>query len=478
MYSLISNLIIYRDVEKNSILYRLAEVFKKIDEMAKPADGSEASSIAKPADGSKAYSGTKSHDVGALRDSVLDEMHRLLDLATDFGFDKNLWQNYIAYLLAMTETPFTIVSEKKGHVEGSVNEFVKNDLRIFKKLLDYDFSHIEKVLGINCFSVITDYHSVEKKDRSYNKNVSLRIRELSEAIAKASDENEFYDVVMDFYGKYGVGQFGMNKAFRISPGVTAGINTGTALEGNVNGKGHTSDILVPIIATSDVVLDDLVGYEAQKRELVQNTEAFLSGKPANNVLLYGDAGTGKSTSIKALLNLYYEKGLRVIEIYRHEFKYLPEIISIIKGRNYRFIIYMDDLSFETGETEYKYLKAVIEGDLEARPDNVLIYATSNRRHLLKENFSDRDYDEDDIHHSDTVAERLSLSGRFGVTIAYFRPERQTYYDIVRALAKKREDLDISEEELLAEADKWALRHGGQSGRVAQQFVDHLTSNEN
>ena len=462
MYKLISRLVIYRDVEKSSILYRMAEIFRELEEGGiYPAASRDAS-----------QAGGVIPDKGALRDRLLDEIHRLLDLATDYGFDKNLWHNYIAYLLAMTETPFTIVSEKTGVVDGSVNEFVKNDLSIFKELLDFDFSSVEKALDINCFSVITDYHAVEKKDHSYNKNVSLRIRELSDAIESCRGADELYAAVMDFYKKYGVGQFGMNKAFRVSPRAAA-VMEGSRTPGSISeNKARTEEILTPIIATSDVTLDDLIGYEAQKQELKKNTEAFLDGRPANNVLLYGDAGTGKSTSIKALINQYYEQGLRIIEIYRHEFMYLPEIISIIKGRNYKFIIYMDDLSFETGETEYKYLKAVIEGDLEARPENVLIYATSNRRHLLKEKFSDRDYDEDDIHHSDTVAERLSLSGRFGVTIAYFRPERQTYYDIVRSLAKKR-GITMPEEELLAGADRWALRHGGLSGRVAQQFVDNL-----
>ena len=454
MYKLVSKLIIYRDTEGDSILSNLAQIFKEVEEVATDNTASHNGQPATPA----------VNKIGNLRNRTLDEIHRLLDLATDYGFDKNLWHNYIAYLLAMTETPFTLVSEKTGRVEGSVNGFVKNDMAVFKLLFDYDFSHVEARLGIDCFSVICNYQSVEKKPHSYNKNVSTRIRELSDSLSDAKDAEGFYDAVMDFYEKYGVGQFGMNKAFRISTRIAA-YDAGV----------DRSDILVPIIATSNVTLDDIIGYEAQKAELVKNTEAFIDGRPANNVLLYGDAGTGKSTSIKALLNHYYERGLRIIEIYRHEFKYLPEIISIIKGRNYKFIIYMDDLSFETGETEYKYLKAVIEGDLEARPDNVLIYATSNRRHLLKEKFSDRDYDEDDIHHSDTVAERLSLSGRFGVSIAYFRPERKTFYDIVTSLAAKNDSITMSREELLAEADKWALRHGGLSGRVARQFVDHLGS---
>ena len=168
----------------------------------------------------------------------------------------------------------------------------------------------------------------------------------------------------------------------------------------------------------------------------------------------------------------------MIEVYKHDFKYLPEIISIIKSRNYRFIIYMDDLSFESAETEYKYLKAVIEGDLEVRPENVLIYATSNRRHLIRESFADRqETDANDVHKNDTMAEKLSLSARFGVSIAYYKPAHQEYHDIVRALAE-RQGIKLPEEELLLEADRWATRHGGESGRVAQQFVDMLAGKNN
>ena len=157
------------------------------------------------------------------------------------------------------------------------------------------------------------------------------------------------------------------------------------------------EFLCPITTTSDMMLDDLVGYESQKKELMQNTEAFVEGRNANNVLLYGDAGTGKSASIKAILNLYYSHGLRMIELYKHEFKELPQIIEAIKNRNYRFIIYMDDLSFEEFEIEYKYLKAVIEGGLETKPENV-IDATSNRRHLIRETWSDRSYmSQDELH---------------------------------------------------------------------------------
>ncbi len=431
MYKLISNLVIYRNISRDSVLFKLADICKIFE--------------------------SGSYDKEELVSEILDQIHDLMDLATQYGFDRNLWHNYLAFLLATTENPFTLVSEKVGAVDGTVNEFARNDFDIFYQLFHYDFSEMEEKLGLNCFTLIQNYKSVAKKEQFYNKNVSIRVQELSLAMEEAEKPEAVYGVIMDFYERYGVGQFGMNKAFRLSV------------------KNDELSI-VPIIATSNVVLDDLVGYEYQKQELTKNTEAFLQGKPANNVLLYGEAGTGKSTSIKALLNLYYEQGLRIIEVYKSEFKYLPEIISIIKSRNYRFIIYMDDLSFESAETEYKYLKAVIEGDLEVKPDNVLIYATSNRRHLIRETFSDRtEINEDDVHRNDTMAERLSLAARFGINIGYFKPERQEFFNIVRELAHRQKNLEISDEELIRQADVWTRRHGDMSGRTAQQFVNYILS---
>jgi predicted AAA+ superfamily ATPase len=231
---------------------------------------------------------------------------------------------------------------------------------------------------------------------------------------------------------------------------------------------------LPISNIDAVMLDDLLGYEAQKKELRYNTEAFLDGKPANNVLLYGDAGTGKSTSVKALINEYYDRGLRMIEIYKHQFGDLSAVLSQIKNRNYRFIIFIDDLSFEENEVEYKFLKAVIEGGVETRPDNVLIYATSNRRHLIRETWNDRQDMEHhgDIHRSDTMEEKLSLASRFGVSINYNAPTPKEYQAIVRTLAQ-RQGIDMDEKELLALANTWEVRHGGFSGRAAQQFVHYL-----
>ena len=321
-----------------------------------------------------------------------------------------------------------------------------------------DFSKYEELLGINCFSVIKNYTAVKKKERIYNREVSEKVRELSDAFAKEKDTNKLLSILSEFYRKYGVGKLGLNKAFRVRSG--------------------GGDLLAPINFTGSVVLDDLVGYEEQKRLLKENTEAFIAGRPANNVLLYGDAGTGKSTSVKAILNEYYKDGLRMVEIYKHQCKYLSRVIDEVKDRNYKFIIFMDDLSFEEFETDYKYLKAVIEGGLEPRPDNVLIYATSNRRHLIRETWKDKgDIDSDDLHRNDTVSEKLSLADRFGVSIGYFRPRPAEYLNIVKELAKKSGKIKMSDEELSAKASTWAIRHGGYSGRTAKQFVDNLLGAE-
>ena len=235
-------------------------------------------------------------------------------------------------------------------------------------------------------------------------------------------------------------------------------------------------VLAPITHTSDVELSHLIGYELQKQQLIDNTEAFVEGRKANNCLLFGDAGTGKSSSIKGILNQYYDQGLRMIEVYKHQFQDLNDVIAQIKNRNYKFIIYMDDLSFEEFEIEYKYLKAVIEGGLEKKPDNVLIYATSNRRHLIRETFKDKEDRDEELHTNDTVQEKLSLVARFGVTIYFGRPQKREFQEIVCQLAK-RNNLNLTEEELLAEANKWELSHGGMSGRTAQQFIDYLAGKE-
>ncbi len=433
MYRDTSNLIIY-NLDEDSILLKIANIFKHL----------ENSNISD----------------AQLTQEIYAQVRRLLDVSTEYGFDRNLWQNYLTFILMTDENPFSITCEKIGAKMGSVNEFAKNDFKVFMKLFHFDFTEIEDRLGINCFSMLTDYKAISKNERMYNKNVSEKVQALSKMLRKAKDEKDFFSYVTDFYKAFGVGMFGLNKAFRLS--------------GNENGELE----FCPINNMDKVMLDDLIGYEFQKKELVNNTEAFVQGRKANNCLLFGDSGTGKSTSIKAIVNTYYEQGLRMIEIYKHQFKYLSAVISLIKNRNYKFIIYMDDLSFEEFESEYKFLKAVIEGGVETKPDNVLIYATSNRRHLIKETWNDRNDIEsnNEIHRSDTMEEKLSLVNRFGCTINYFKPSRNEYFTIVVELARKNGVL-MEEEELCAEASKWEMRHGGLSGRTAQQFINYCLSRQ-
>ncbi len=429
MYRETAKLLLYSNLGEDSILLRLADIFRDW----------ESGVCDKPALISRIYAQVK----------------RLLDLATVYGFDRNLWQNYLTFVLMSNENSFTLTAERQGASEGSVNHFAKADFAIFKRLFDFDFSPIEADLGIDCFTVLTDYRAIPKKAQMYYRTVSEKVQSLALAIDAAEAADEVFDLVTAHYRDCGVGMFGLNRAFRLD-------DDGT---------------LLAINNMDRVVLDDLIGYEVQKRELRANTLAFAEGRSCNNMLLYGDAGTGKSTSVKAILNEYYDRGLRMIEIYKHQFGQLSKVIAQVKNRNYRFMIFIDDLSFEEHEVEYKFLKAVIEGGVETRPTNVLIVATSNRRHLVQETWKDRNDMEHngDIHRSDTMEEKLSLAARFGCSICYNNPNRAQYHDIVKGIAARLpEGLDLTEEQLLLEANKWEIRHGGISGRTAQQFINYIS----
>lgn len=430
MYREISDLFMYGSLDSDSILLKIGEIIQEFE--------------------------TSDYDKMKLRRQIKAQLKRLLTLATDYGFDNNLWHNYIAFFLIMNENPFSLVCEKNTIKGGTVTQIVQEDFTSIRKIFLYDFSSIERELDINSFSLISNYKAVEKRQDIFNWSVSEKVQKLSKDLEECDTDKEFYERIVQFYSDYGVGLFGLNKAFRIEESASGGIRFNAV---------NNMDM---------VVLDDLVGYELQKQELIDNTEAFVKGFKANNVLLYGDSGTGKSTSIKAIVNQYFDSGIRMIEIYKHQFKHLSTIISTIKNRNYKFIIYMDDLSFEENEIEYKFLKAVIEGGVETKPDNILIYATSNRRHLIKENWNDKnDYsNQEDIHHSDTVEEKLSLVDRFGVTIRYSKPMFDEYGNIVVTLARK-SGIQMDEEELKKEAVKWEMYHGGISGRTAQQFINYL-----
>lgn len=388
---------------------------------------------------------------------LYDCIHRLIELAGHYGFHGNLWHCYLANLLVNNENSYSCGCEIRGEIEGSINEAVLHDIVIIKEFYDYDFADIMEVLKVPEFAMITDYQSSSRESKVYNARICARICDLAEKFCADHTPEEMKATLTQFYKEYGVGKFGLHKSFRVT---------------------HDEDgvHIIPILNIAHVKLDDLVGYEIPKKKLTDNTDAFVAGKKANNCLLFGDAGTGKSSCIKAIANEYYGKGLRIIEIYKHQFTDLNEVISQIKNRNYKFIIYMDDLSFEEFEIEYKYLKAVIEGGLEKKPENILIYATSNRRHLIRENYSDKEEIRQDMHTGDTVQEKLSLVYRFGVTIYFGAPNKKQFQEIVTTLAE-RNGVTMPTEQLLLEANKWELSHGGLTGRSAQQFIDYISALE-
>lgn len=395
-------------------------------------------------------------ELGFCKKEFFSCVNQLIKLAGAYGFSGNLWHNYLTFLLVNHENAFSTSSEIVGPVEGTINQIALHDFEIFKELFDYNFSVFDQTFGGIYSQLLSGYENINENSKLFNKRIRDRICDLSRKLGNTRSAGEFMEDMVAFYREFGVGKLGLHKAFRVGH--------------DENGRA----VIEPITKIAHVHLDDLVGYEIAKKKLIDNTEAFVQGRKANNCLLFGDAGTGKSSSIKGILNQYYDQGLRIIEVYKHQFKDLNEIISQIKNRNYKFIIYMDDLSFEEFEVEYKYLKAVIEGGLEKKPENILIYATSNRRHLVRERVGDKleRMDEEDLHSSDTVQEKLSLVYRFGVTIYFGAPDKKEFQNIVKVLAS-RYKIEMPEEDLLLEANRWELQHGGLTGRTAQQFIDYL-----
>ncbi len=383
------------------------------------------------------------------RETISSLIRRMVAFATEFSLDGNIWQCWLTYMLMTYENAFTLTCERKQIDCGStLLGLAADDLNFIWDLYSPDPAQ----MGL--LSVMLSYKAAYKEQKQ--NRVGNSIRNLSNALAASKSSEEFTSLLVDHYAHYGVGIYGLYKAFRYSD------------------EEDKEQNLIPIKDDIDVSFDDLIGLQEQKKTLRENTEAFLNGLNANNVLLYGDSGTGKSTSIHALMHDYYDRGLRLVEITKQNRKYLPAVLSEIKKRNYHFIIYLDDLSFEENESDYKELKAMLEGALEKRSDRVLIYATSNRRHLIRETWNDRNDMEyqGDIHRSDTMEEKLSLASRFGITIYYPKPEPKEYYHIVHELAD-RNGIEIEANDLHDRARKWELRHGGMSGRTASQLITWL-----
>ena len=244
----------------------------------------------------------------------------LVEMAGMYGFSGNLWHTYLTQLLVNHENAFSTASEIRGAVEGSINHLALHDFGIFKELYDFDLSVFDRVFGTDCADFLCNYVNTGCNSKVYNQRICDRICDMSKTLAEASTVEEFMADMVQFYKDFGVGKLGLNKAFRIEHGK--------------DGK----PMIVPITRIAHVNLDDLVGYEIPKQKLIENTEAFVRGRKANNCLLFGDAGTGKSSSIKGILNRYYDEGLRIIEVYKHQFQDLNDVIAQIKNRNYKFIL--------------------------------------------------------------------------------------------------------------------------------------------
>ena len=390
----------------------------------------------------------------------MEVFSRLFEMAAFAGFEGDLWHRLLTEALVYDENAYTIACERRRAPE-SLWKAASPDMEKFFELFALDIDeYLSDAVPDGLRSLIKDYSIKDRDGRSlngikYNPVIQDTINKLAVALAGEDTALSMRSVLENFYESYGLGKFGLHKAFRV----------------NAKDMGYDVEIY-PIYNIAVTGLDDLVGCEYQKAALRENTENFLMGRSANNCLLYGDAGTGKSSSIRAILNEYYKDGLRMIEVYKHQYREINSLIDTLKNRNYHFIIYMDDLSFEEFEVEYKYLKAVLEGGLESRPDNVLIYATSNRRHLVRENYTDREEGENDKHSAETVQEKLSLYARFGLSLYFGAPAQDEYYEIVDTLAL-RYGISMEEKELHLQASRWALSRSGFSGRTASQFIDHL-----
>jgi predicted AAA+ superfamily ATPase len=228
--------------------------------------------------------------------------------------------------------------------------------------------------------------------------------------------------------------------------------------------------IVAVESPDDIRLSDLIDYQREQKIILDNTLALLAGKPAANVLLTGDAGTGKSSTIKAVVNELHDRGLRIIEVRKDQLHDIPHVLGELADNPLKFILFIDDLSFQSNDDNYSAMKAILEGSVSAKSRNVVIYATSNRRHLVKESFSERDGD--DVHFNDTMQEIVSLSERFGIHVTFSKPDKKTYLDIVHNLMES-EGLPFDPEQLDAEAERYAIYRGGRTARLARQFVDSI-----
>ena len=379
----------------------------------------------------------------------------LIGLVGKGDISGNYLQNYLCQLVSGEENTFSHMAENgafkeldPGMAADEIMTVLDSEAMFILNLAAKDIGIISGAYRFD-FAEVTDagdgrnISGLPAKGPGGNSNLEL--------IHQAMTRDNSVDAAITlagYYQSYGSGIFGTASVF------SAG-----------------DEGLMPLTHTDPITMDDLVGCESQKRALIENIEILLAGLAANNVLLYGDSGAGKSSSVKALLNMYAEAGLKLISLAKDKLGLLPDIFDRIAGRGLKFIIFIDDLSFEENEYEFKLFKSIIEGRMAPRPKNAIFIVTTNRKNIVKEIWSDRE-GQDDVRRRDNMEEKRSLSDRFGITLIYSAPDKQEYLAIVRSIAAKA-GLSMPDGELAAEALKWEIRHGGRSGRTARQFVDYM-----
>ncbi|MGI6731526.1 MAG: ATP-binding protein [Anaerovoracaceae bacterium] len=361
----------------------------------------------------------------------------LLERTQNVQIKGNYWENLICSLLAESENKFSLMAEK-GMVDDNIIRLAEKEISEIKKLYTLDWEDLSAVFH----DAKTSVCCMKGQSKSYTDRDEIRL-----ALEKKSNEDTIRDLEK-YYQVNGCGLMEKFNAFR--------------WEGE----------LIGIKNYDNITFNQLIGYEKQKETLIENTDFFLKGYKSNNVLLYGDRGTGKSSCVKALLNKFKTEGLKIISLNKNHITDIYRVFETLSDRGCKFIIFIDDLSFEGNENEYKYFKSVIEGGIEAQPSNALIYVTSNRKNLIKESWLDRREDGGEVHFNDGMQERLSLSDRFGITITFISPDKNLFLDIVRGIAKQ-EKLDIEDELLTDQAMRWELRQKGRSGRSARQFINYM-----
>ncbi len=340
------------------------------------------------------------------------------------------------------------IYENGGNLTALTETLLSEDENAYVKTVARKAQVDEHILvsAVKELEIFSAFASLTRKDFAANMNIEEGF--LPNFTSVNADMGASYAIRLANLDKYGYGIFSSRPMFRL----------------------NDDKEIVPIVSADKTSMAQFIGYEAERNKIVANTRAFIEGRPAANTLLCGDAGTGKSSTVKAIANEFFKEGIRLIELRKDQLRYLPLVMAKLSGNPLKFIIFIDDLSFNKSNDDFSMLKASLEGSASATADNAVIYATSNRRHIVKESFSERDGD--DIHRNDTMQETLSLSERFGLTVLFSKPDKQLYLTIVKELAR-RYNLSVREEELEVQAEAFALRKGNRSARCAEQFINSL-----